>query len=667
MARANDILDELGTLFRDPSVDDLVVMPSGEVYFGSELGRRPASTSLTPRMQAMLAESLLELARIREAGCFEVLHEKVLWSLSLPPLSSGYIIHARRIDRARRMLGEFVEDGILSSDFAQSLVGALRSSRNILLVSPDQQHISTLLDAMLSLLAPGLLSFVIGDLRETERDLDIAFVERSSLELLDAAGVVSFRKMLRRARWVFMERIANPVDLDWWFGGDFFARGRIGGMTAANAEQAIERLGAMHRALFGYQGSAPSLLDAVVFIEQLRPGRSNAVHLNMLTSDTADSSSEPIRSPSAELRSASFEVRGAPAPSPRPTSRELRAAEIRTPAPGVPAVEPPRQRSSGIFDGVMRRAESSDRLPATEAPLRSASGHYESSRPREPEPPRGRGIEPEAAPRSRPIEPVREDEAPTGATITTDPSILADISALRRRNISAISAQQEAESPRRRPLSSSGLLRPRSSHEAMANLEEVEADFSLDDAPPTTSLSDAVSSAFSDFGAELMSNEAPASAPAANPSDMMFSPGELDDFLNDGEDAPAAPEQRQRGVSRSAGPSRYSVETARHDADSIRAQRGRYQPDASPPPSPPPSETEVRASGRWRPVAGRGAATPAIARSGELRRSSPEMPAVSEPQPDFMQEGTLDDVEAPFADEPTRRADWSDAKPRKKP
>ncbi len=621
MGYGNDTLDDLNAAFLDPSLEEVVVYPSGEVYFGAESGRRPSPQPLGTHQAAALADWLSEAAGVGEEAAFEIATEHAQWTVMRPPLAADFVIIGRRLHRPRRLLNEWIDLGVISPDAAQCISEAIRLGRSLLVASPTLSQGQIFLETLTSLVSPGHIALSIGDIRRQHHGRELTFIDRISLDYLSDVARAAVTDALRSAHWVFSERIATPIDLDWWYGSQCFARGRIGVISALSAKQALERLQDLHRLCFAYQGPVSPVTDLVVLVEHLRPGRNPGVTVHETSTLQPTLAAEhPIpRQPVARLEMPQSDV------TPPPTSL-IRQHSSHSGLRAVPEQE------------TAQRAESHPALPAqttNENPVRRQLH------------PRTNDATPAHA------EPQRRVSQP--GTLPPRPASLTSMSPV----VAAVEPEP-APAGLRRSLTPS-IATPRTPPPASDDIfAEVEADFSLDashpaEIPPEDDI-------FGDLNLEPAASD---DGGQEGGSGMFFSPEELDELgaeaaaaVSDAAPAPAPTHERNTGT---GGASRYSADTVRHDADSIRAQRTRTTTGQHSAPTTDPASG--RPSGaRWRPVAGRGAATPATARTSGVFSPRPETPASSPaPKSGFMQEGTLD-ADAPFADEPTRRAEWPDSR-----
>lgn len=687
MARAADTLDQLHGLFDDGSVRDLLVTASGEVYLGTESGRRPSSLSLTGATVAALAELLSVRASAATSGspAFTAHLGSALWTVLRPPLSASLALMARRCPRRRPMLGDFVDNELMGPEIARRLVETVREGRNLLVAAPDHFCAVTVLDALLTLGSPGQLALYIGDARAVDASgTDTTVIDRAALdELQPGAATEAAFEMLRQARSVFIERLAAPRDLFWWFGGDAFARGRIGAMCAPSTEVALTQLGELHRALHRAHQGPPSegLVDAVLFVEHLRPGRGQTFNLAQLGSDpAATTTSTPYTASDSSPRIKRVQS--------RPVSATAVSAVVVADTPADTYTRPQASRpASDEHLAAHRRNRSNPRLP------RPTSGEFSAT-----------------AASASPAEP--HDDLALGRTGSMPRLDKPDTAPVPHRPDSTPAA----------PPSEAAATSSKSGVDSFGDFGDIFADEELHATPPQ-----------------------PTASESADASSSLFRPGELDDLLGD-DDATSSPapaaatDARDEGFARhtarsgtrtappgsataTTSSSRYDAATTRHDAEQIRASRYRPEtsssptapgarprpgassdamrgvrrptpsplpaysaPVATPPaaqtppparePSPPPASADrwaapnhsnsVSASG-GRPIVGRGAPTrQRVARpaTSDVPLSSADIEFIDEQppgsfDPSFMQEGTLgDDVVGDFSSEPTRRAQW---------
>jgi len=696
MGSAHNIIAEINAIFGDTEIDDVLVLPSGDIYFGSDSSRRPHSHTLQPEDVLGLADLFSQMSGgDYDDHAFEVLVSNVLWRVVRPPVSLEVMLVGKRVPRRRRTLGEFVEDDLMTSEIAQALVRSVRSCQNLLIASPEYHNAVTVLDSLLVLTSPGYLSFYIGDSRRVDaEDLNTSILDRTLIERLTPVGMESLVESLRHARWIFSERLASSRDLYWWMGGDSHARGRVAASGAATPEVALRQLRDLYRELNGMGDIDPQSVDYVLFIEHLRPGRPNAMQLLEVSEYLASQGrTKPPSSSSSPGLSHAVNV-----PSPSPVS--------------LPSSSP---------------ASSPSLSPASSPSLSPAHA----SSPGLPSSP-GRPSNNLAMPKSRPVPTPREEERASSPTMATQPgharrevAPAAQTSVVRPRpEVYNPLADAQVEPDGNNDSPKMGLLRPRTGEfkrvptpaPVMDDVEpdfSVTPDFSLDDEParpvrprtpapaatasrpptpypdpPTgegevidSGLSRAVSSAFDDFSEVFaLDDEVEAeAAPAVTSSSGMFGPGDFDDVMGDLDDD--APTHQASRPSQPA--SRYNADTARNDAASIRASRGNRHQAPSPSGEHPmrrrTGEREAVEQPGWdadRPRVGRGARTHARG-SVTPEHDANEFGAVGKPRSrpgdppttdlaavvnnPFMEEGTLD-IDEPFADEPTRRAEWSDTK-----
>lgn len=340
------IIDELRGLFADDRVAALSVSADGEIFLAAGSTNRPHQRTLDAAELEALADA------IGEGTVASKTVSDAAFTVMRPPLAAGIRVIARRIPRPARPLGQLVDDGLMSSKTAQGIVQAVREARNILVVGPEERSNVTLFDAMLALVPPGQSAYVIGRREEIDAGATTAAVlDRATLDGLADAVVPSIERELGAARWVFAERVANARDVRWWFAGRCFGSGRVATLTAPTEAAARRRLRALHRAAFDHTLDVDAeLVDAVIFVEHLRPGRGESVRLVTAQESQRSGGFEPVAR--TQSQTAIAPVVEARAASMKPAES---ASEPTPPAPPKAAEPPP-------SSGVRRRSGSSPRL-----------------------------------------------------------------------------------------------------------------------------------------------------------------------------------------------------------------------------------------------------------------------------------------------------------------
>lgn len=248
LAQLMDTLEVLRPQFNDALVSDIMINGPDDVFVDRQ-GREVKVDVALPASNIRAAISLIAGLMEKEVGVKN--RQSVLSArlpgfrveAILPPVAvNGPTMCIRRHASRVFSLAEYVENGVVSPEYADLLSQAVRSQENFLIVGGTGSGKTTLMNTALSLVPPEQRLFVI----ETVHELQIVSPNKVLVECDDEQGMTP-RKAVRTAmryapKRVIVGELRGPEAYDWLDAANTGHPGSAATIHANGAASGLARL-----------------------------------------------------------------------------------------------------------------------------------------------------------------------------------------------------------------------------------------------------------------------------------------------------------------------------------------------------------------------------------------------------------------------------------------